>query len=555
MNIGSSNFKEVIDNNWYFVDKTLIVKDFLNDGGKIVLLPRPRRFGKTLNMSIIRYFLEKSNEDRSYLFKGLNIEKETDIMKKQGSFPLIYLTFKDEKHNNFDIFIESIKKRISSMYKEFYYIYNSLEFKDDKDYFDNIVNRQCSNQDLEISLFRLSEYLNTYYKQKVIILIDEYDTPIHDGYFKNYYNEIIAFMRNFLSSALKDNDNLEKAMITGILRVAKESIFSGMNNLAVYSLLSCNYSDKFGFTEEETVNLLKYYRLDSKIENFKTWYNGYIFGNTTIYNPWSVLSYINEYERDFMAYWVNTADNKIIRKLLAEGNEDVKKGLETLYNDGSIETAINEDTTMSEIDMDKDNVWSFLLLSGYLKVISKRLENDTVIYKLSIPNREIKFMYSTIIKKWFSEGLIDSEYSNMIKALTMGDIKNFSKLFKRCVMTSFSYFDVNGRDPEKVYHAFVLGMLVSLNGIYEVRSNRESGIGRYDVMLIPKGQNNKKPGIIFEFKRYDTEDEETIVEILDEALNQIEENKYDTELKAYGVQNIIKLAVVFNGKEVHIKQG
>lgn len=552
ISLGKSNFKDIIDNNRYFVDKTLIVKEFLDDSSDIVLIPRPRRFGKTLNLSIVRYFLEKSTEDRSYLFKGLNIEKETEIMKKQGSYPVIYLTLKDEKHRTFDIFIESMKKQISSLYKGFYYICSSLKFENDKDYFDRVINERITNQEIELSLFRLSKLLNEYYNQKVIILIDEYDTPIHQGHFENYHAEMIGFMRNFLSSALKDNNNLEKAMITGILRVAKESIFSGMNNLSVYTVLSYKYSDKFGFTEEETVELLKYYSLDSKVEDFKAWYNGYIFGNTTIYNPWSLLSYINEPERDFMPYWVNTAENKIIKNLLAEGDEETKKGLETLYSGGYIETTINEDTVMSEISIGTQNIWSFLLLSGYLKTIDKRKENDKFYYKLAIPNKEITIFYESLIEKWFKEGFVDNEYRNMLKALTEGDIKNFSKIFKRYAMTSFSYFDTSGKDPEKVYHAFVLGMLVSLSGTHEVVSNRESGIGRYDVSLIPK--DIKKPGVIFEFKRYDIEDEESIEEILDEALDQIEKKKYDTELKNRGIKEIIKLAIVFNGKEVHIKK-
>lgn len=554
ISLGNSDFKDIIDNNYYFVDKTLIIKEFLEDYGKIVLLPRPRRFGKTLNMSIIRYFLEKSDEDRRYLFKDLKIEKETEIMEKQGTFPLIYLTFKDEKHSSFENFIESMKKQASSMYKQFYYIYDKLIFDDDKNYYMNIINRKCSIQDLEVSLLKLSEYLNNYYNKKVIILIDEYDTTIHEGYFNNYYIEIIRFMRNFLSSALKDNINLEKAMITGILRVAKESIFSGLNNLEVYSILGEKYSDKFGFTEEETVELIKYYKMADKLKDFKRWYNGYIFGSTTIYNPWSILSYINKPDREFMPYWVNTSENSIIKNLLAEGDEEVKLGLEKLYNGGFIESIINEDVVMEELDKGNENIWSFLLLSGYLKATERKFDEDSnlFVYKLKIPNAEINILYRNIIKKWFKEGFIDNEFKKMLRALTDGDIKNFSKIFKRYVMTSFSYFDVTGRDPEKVYHAFVLGMLVSLSKTHEVVSNRESGIGRYDVSLIPK--DIKKCGVIFEFKRYDKEDEDTIEEMLDIALKQIEEKQYDTELKNRGINNIIKLAVVFNGKEVHIKE-
>lgn len=434
-----------------------------------------------------------------------------------------------------------------------YYIYNSIEFQNDKDYFDNIINEKVSNQDLEVSLFRLSKLLNDHYDQKVIILIDEYDTPIHSGHFEGYYSEMIGFMRNFLSEALKDNKNLEKAMLTGVLRVAKESIFSGLNNLKVYTLLEEEYSKIFGFTEEEVNNLLLNYDCNEKVDIFKAWYNGYIFGDEIIYNPWSSLYYLSSKSKEFKPHWVNTGENSIIKTLLAEANEDIKLGLENLYKGEFIETTIKEDVVMNEISLRSENIWSFLLLSGYLKVINKRVDGRKIYYRLAIPNYEIISFYEDVIERWAQEGFIDSEFKKMLSALTQGDIKNFSKIFKRYVVTSFSYFDTSGKDPEKVYHAFVLGMLVSLSGTHEVVSNRESGIGRYDVSLIPK--DIKKLGIIFEFKRYDKEDEESIEEMLDIALNQIEEKKYDTELKNRGIENIIKLAIVFNRKEVHIKQG
>ncbi|MGL5087401.1 MAG: AAA family ATPase, partial [Clostridium sp.] len=384
--------------------------------------------------------------------KGLKIEEDTEIMKKQGKYPVIYLTFKDEKHNGFDGFVESMRNHISSLYKSFYYVYDRLKFDDDRNYFDIIINRKSTVKDLETSLFRLSEYLRIYHNSKVIVLIDEYDTPIHEGHFKNYYLEIVGFMRNFLSAALKDNINLEKAMITGILNIIKEthyshafvgvsdshkrhafgsllneSIFSGLNNLEVYSVLSERYSDKFGFTEEETIELLKYYNLDGSLTGFKKWYNGYIFGSTTIYNPWSVLSYINKPDREFMPYWVNTSENSIIKSLLAQGTEEIKLGLETLYNGGYVETEINEDVVMSELSNGNENLWSFLLLSGYLKPIEKIKRDDVFIYKLSIPNTEIKYMYRSIIQKWFKEGFISNDFNNMLKALVIGEVELFEE--------------------------------------------------------------------------------------------------------------------------------
>lgn len=554
ISLGTTDFKEIIEKDLYYIDKTLIIKEFLEDSGKIVLLPRPRRFGKTLNLSTIRYFLEKSNEDRSILFKGLDIEKEEEIMKELGKYPLIYLTFKDEKHSSFEKFKENLKIHISDLYKKYYYLYSELKFEDDRKYYDSIINRSASQGELEISLYKLSEFLNQYYNQKVIILIDEYDTPIHESYFRKYYEEMIEFIRNFLSAALKDNINLEKAMLTGILRVGKESIFSGLNNLEVYSILDQRYSKMFGFTEKEIHNLLVDFDLKENLGDVKKWYDGYIFGKETIYNPWSVLTYANKSDRGFAPYWVNTSENSIIKEILADGDEEVKIDLENLCKDIPIETYINEDITMSEISIDKDNIWSFLLVSGYLKTVGRTFDEDRnlYLYKLKIPNIEISILYKNIIEKWFKESFVDSEFKKMLKALIEGDIDNFAKIFKRYVLSSFSYFDVNGKNPEKVYHAFVLGLLVSLSKTHEVVSNRESGIGRYDVSLIPK--DTKKHGIIFEFKRYDKEDAESLDEVLIGALQQIEDKKYDTELRNRGIKNIIKLAIVFSGKDVYIRE-
>lgn len=550
--LGTSDFKTIIDNNSYFVDKTLIIKEFLQDSGKIALLPRPRRFGKTLNLSILKYFFEKSEKDNSYLFKGLKIEKESEIMKSQGKYPLIYFTFKDEKHSDFDGFIESMRIKIASLYKEFYYIYESLDFKSDINYFDRIINEESSIKDLEMSIFRLSKFLSQYHNTNTIILIDEYDTPIHEGYFKEYYVEIVGFMINILSSALKDNINLEKAMITGILRVAKESVFSGLNNLEVYSILGKGYSDKFGFTEEETMKLLKYYSLDNYIEKFKEWYNGYVFGETVIYNPWSVLSYINKPDRGFMPYWVNTSENGIIKTLLAEGSEEVKLGLESLCIGGFVETEINEDVVMSELINEKQSIWSFLLLSGYLKPIEKTWVKNKFIYKLKIPNEEIMYLYETIVEKWFSEGFISNDFNNMLKSLITGEIELFEEYFSDYVLKSFSYFDISGENPERVYHAFILGMLVALNDTHEIISNRESGLGRYDVSLIPKDKNQL--GIIMEFKSIKINSKMTLETGLEKALNQINKKIYETELKTRGIKNIIKIALIFKGKEVIIKK-
>lgn len=549
--LGISDFKELIDGDKYFVDKTLIVKEFLEDNGKVVLLPRPRRFGKTLNLSIIRYFLEKCDENRRYLFNGLNIEKETGLMTKQGKYPVIYLTFKDDKHNNFENFIEMFRHKISSLYSSFNFLNDSLD-DIEKRYFNDILYRKSSQSELEISLFKLSEYLNKYYNEKVVILIDEYDTPIHEGYFKEYYAEIIGFMRNFLSAALKDNLALEKAMVTGILRIAKESIFSGLNNLAVYGLLSEGYSDKFGFTEVEIEKILLDFNINDEANEFKEWYNGYIFGNTTIYNPWSVLSYISERNRGFMPHWVNTSENSIIKELLSKADNDIKLGLEKLHAGEYIETTINENIVMTEIDKSSENIWSFLLLSGYLKAYDKRIDKIKHYYKLKIPNNEILSLYEDIIAKWFTESYVESDFNKMLKALVIGDIEFFEEYFSDFVLSSFSYFDVSGKNPERVYHAFVLGILVALDNTHYVLSNRESGLGRYDISLVPKDITKK--GVIIEFKSVMKKSKNSIEEHLEDALNQIENNKYEMELLDREIKDIIKLAIVFKGKEVYIKE-
>ncbi len=515
-----------------FIDKTLIIKEFLEDSGKIVLLPRPRRFGKTLNLSIIRYFLEKTEEDTSYLFKNLNIEKEKEIMKKQGKYPLIYLTFKDDKHRNFENFIDIFRFKISDEYSRFMFLLDKLD-EQNKQYFNDILFRRASVSQLEISILKLSEYLNKYYNHKVIILIDEYDTPIHHSYFEGYYDEMVGFTRNLLSACLKDNINIEKAMITGILRVAKESIFSGLNNLKVYTLLKKEYSQVFGFTEDEINKLLLYYNEVDKREEFKKWYNGYNFGQTTIYNPWSTLYYLSSVDKYFMPYWINTSENKIVKTLLAKGDEDIKLGLENLYKGGYVETTINEDVVMKEIDNGEENIWSFLLLSGYLKVVDKYFENKKFVYKLKIPNEEITCLYENIIGKWFIEGYGSNDYNNMLKALTIGDIELFEEYFSMYMLNSFSYFDTSGNNPERVYHAFVLGMLVSLS-------------------LIPK--DNTKPGIIMEFKSLRINSKKTLEDAMEKAIEQVNKKLYETELKNRGIDNIMKIAMVFKGKEVLIKE-
>ena len=548
--LGESDFRSIIENNEYFVDKSLLIKEIFEDSSRIILIPRPRRFGKTLNLSMIRYFVERCDEDRRYLFNNLLIEKEQDIMKRQGIYPTIYLTFKDEKHDKFEDFQMKLAFFVSEIYKKHYYLYESLTFQVDKDYFDKIINKVSTKAELEMSLKNLSKYLYDYYGEKVIILIDEYDTPIQHSYFSGIYDDTIAFMRNFLSNTLKDNIYLEKALLTGILRVARESIFSGLNNLDVYSILKEGYSDKFGFTEVEIEKMLNDFNIVEEKDEFKRWYNGYLFGNTVIYNPWSTLSYLKDKNEYFMPYWVNTSENKIIKTILSKGSDGLKKSFEELLKGNTIETTIDENIIMADIEANENNVWSFLLLSGYLKVVNKIRKEDEIYYEVAIPNVEVKHMYNKIIKDWASESYVSSEYNEMLKALINFDYEVFEEIFIDYVEKSLSYFDVSGEEPERVYHSFVLGMLVALNNTHYVLSNRESGYGRYDVMVIPK--DITKPGIIIEFKRARKNNKKTIEQLIEEAKKQIEDKKYETELLSRGITDIKKLVIVFKGKEVFI---
>ncbi|QXM05193.1 AAA family ATPase [Crassaminicella indica] len=552
--IGISDFKELITENYYYVDKSLFIKGIIDDGAKVILLPRPRRFGKTLNMSMLRYFFEKSDEDNKYLFENLKVNKYKDIMGMQGKYPVIYLTFKDVKDTKFKKSYEKVKDIISDEYDKFRYLLESEYLSDvEKIYFKKVLYKEASQGEYEMSLKNLSKYLYKHYKQKIIILIDEYDVLIQSGYLNNYYSESIEFMRNFLSGALKDNIYLEKGVVTGILRVAKESIFSGLNNLKVCTMLNEDYSSNFGFLEYEVKKILKYYNIEYEIDEVRNWYNGYIFGENVIYNPWSILSYVDNYKEGFKAHWVNTSSNDLVKEILTSSGEAVKKELEDLMMGKDIIKIINEDISMKDIDKSAESVWSFLLFSGYLKVVRKKRKEGRLYCNLKIPNKEVLYLYEEIIMMWFKENINNEKFNLMLKSLINKDIETFEDILAEFVLSSISYFDVSGDDSEKVYHAFVLGMLIALSNEYEVKSNKESGYGRYDVALIPKDKN--KLGIIMEFKKVNKRRKETLEIACNNALKQIKEKNYKQELLDRGVRDIIELGIAFEGKEVLVVEG
>ena len=563
--IGIDDFKELVEQNYYFTDKSLLIKELLDSGAKVTLLPRPRRFGKTLNLSMLRYFFEKV-VDRSYtsihfpaentqyerglsrrhLFNGLKIEQHADCMKHQGKYPVIWLTFKDVKTEKWDDCYEKIRKVISAEFKRhFDVIRNSLSEQELRKIQD-IIAETASHASYENSLMDLSHYLEHVYKAKVVILIDEYDAPIHAAYLNGYYNEVIGFMRGFLGAGLKGNNALNFGVLTGILRVAKESIFSGINNLRVCTLVQDSYANQFGFLEDEVRAMLTYFELENKLDEVRRWYNGYQSGSYKVYNPWSIINLAGN-KGVIQAYWVNTSDNLLVRDILKKSQPYMKEDVEKLMHGESLHTLINENLTLLDIDHDENALWNFLLLTGYVTFENYHQEGRFWYANLKIPNEEIASLYETTVLSWFKEKGISQDYLRMLTCLTHGDAAEFKRMFELFSYEALSSFDITGREPERLYHALTIGMFVALQGSHEVRSNRESGLGRYDVSLIPK--DHTKPGIILEFKKVDIKKNETLESAAQNALNQIEERDYETELRARGLNKIIKIGIAFSGKE------
>ena len=555
--IGISDFRKVIEEGFYYVDKSLFIKEVIDNGSETILVPRPRRFGKTLNLSMLRYFYEKTKEDTSPLFHHLNIWQQGEAYTgKQGCHPVIFLTFKDVKCANWEDCEKQLKRVIREEYRRHDYLLEQSVVKSpEKEEYQAILALSADNTTYENSVKQLSAWLHHYHGQKAVILIDEYDTPIQGGYMNGYYSQIIGFMRNLLSGSLKDNNHLEKGVLTGILRVAKESIFSGLNNLEVCSLLSPKFSHSFGLLEEEVERMLLDYEAELKIDEVKRWYNGYIFGNSVIYNPWSILHVADKWREGMQPYWVNTSSNDLIRQIISHSGAAVKQDLESLICGGTIEKVVDDSIVFAEIENSPDTIWSFLLMSGYLKIISKERRDKKLVGQLKIPNLEVEYLFEEIILSWFNHSIYSDKYQMLLKGLVSGDLETFEAVFREFVLKSFSYFDTaqkeTEQDAEKVYHAFVLGLLLGLSNTHEVKSNRESGYGRYDVMVIPKDPTQL--GIVIEFKKVSTLKKETLEEAAEAALQQIAQKRYTQELTDRGIASIIQLGIAFQGKAVHMK--
>jgi len=553
--IGESDFKEIRKKKGYYVDKSLFVREIIKCPHKVILLPRPRRFGKTINISMLYHFFEKKGQDKSNLFDDLAINKTEEFKEHFSKYPVIFITFKDIKNQTFEASLTKIARLIHKVLQQHSYLLNWEKLSLVASHlFKKILNQTAEIGDYEDSIQIISEQLEIYHNRQVVILIDEYDTPIHAGYTNNYYDDMISFMRNLLSGAFKDNSSLFKGVITGTLRISKESIFTGLNNIGVYTLLEENFNKCFGFTRDEVKIILSDFDLSNYYDDILKWYDGYNFGDNTILNPWSVMNFIFDRKKQFKPHWLNTSSMEMIEEVVLGKPEEQKRILRNeltdLIQDGYIKKNIDENIIMQDLyKKNNDVIWSFLLHSGYLKQI-ERIDNEFEnIYKLQIPNMEVKIAYRKLIQKWFEETVNLEALQSMLQSLKEGNISLFEKHLKEISLVIMSYHDFSNT-PEKVYHALVLGMLVWLSNDYDIRSNRESGYGRFDILFKPKNLNNQ--GIIIEFKRIDNDEDSE--KILNSALEQIHKKKYDVELKTAGVNHLLKIAVGFKGKEVHVKK-
>jgi len=559
LDLGNSDFKSVIVNGNYYVDKSLFIKEIIKAQKQVILLPRPRRFGKTLNLSMLSYYFDIAQSSKENLFKDLKIwQTEDEIKARYAKYPVIFISFKDAKEENWKDCLELITSEISDLYSQYLYLLeNEVLSVSEKDEFGRIVNKKATKIEYQRSLKKLSNYLYRYHNQNVVILIDEYDTPIQAGY-KKFYEQSISFMRNLLSGAFKDNKYLYKGVITGILRVSKESIFSGLNNVSVYTVLDSQFSDQFGFTENETKQILSDFEVPTAYELVKMWYDGYRFGETKdIYNPWSILNYVVSHQSGFKPFWVNTSSDELIKGLLKNKKESfTREQLLKLINNETIEKEIKENFAFPDLDHDKELFWDLFTFSGYLTTVSKT-GIDT--YELRIPNHEIKYVFQNIVLKWLN---IDLKIRKTVleettKYLTTNQIDKFEKGFKQIIGDTFSYFDIKS-EPENIYQSYVLGLLAIIGDDYIIKSNRESGEGRYDILLIP--HDKTKYGIVIEIKqlvKFAKEDKvkfnQRINHKIMEAQQQIEQNQYYKELIDSKIEKIIKLPIVFAGKEPFMK--
>ncbi len=547
--IGVSDFQELIEKKYLFVDKTLLLHDIIEDGSKVILITRPRRFGKTLNLSMLYYFLQSNTPVTSNIFENLLISKDKAFCQRhQNQYPVIFLTFKDIKQSTFESSYENITLLISKLYREHRYLLNDdCLYEDEKSNFMKIIKKEASRAELENSLITLAEYLQRKFQKNAMILIDEYDTPIQEAYMKGYYPEMIALMRGMLGPALKDSKYLDKAVITGITRVSQESMFSGLNNIEVYSMLREDYGQYFGFTEEEVIELIKHSSQDLSLDGIKEWYNGYQLGKHVLYNPWSILNCLKQ--RGLLEpYWVHTSTNDLINKLLGHANISVKHQFESLLQGKTIKQSLAANLIFPDIEKQPAALWSLLLHAGYLKVLSSQVNDLELIAQIAIPNKEIRSVYNQIVKNWFSGDAGLEVYDKFIKSLIEGDVAKFKHYIASYLIQSGSYFNFNTSTSEQIFHVFVLGLVVGLREHYVINSDQESGLGRFDVIFMPK--DKKHQGILLEFKVAGTEAE--LLDKAQEALGQIKDRQYLQAFKQHEVTKVLAIGMAFYGKQLEL---
>ena len=557
--IGVEDFKKIIDKDGYFVDKTLMIQSLIESQAMVTLFMRPRRFGKTLNQFMIRRFFEdertRSGEriDNGYLFDGLKVTAcGEEVLQHQQQYPVIFLSLKSAKQPNFEEAYKKICRALAEEFRRHQYLLEGNSLADDqKIMFQKIMAEQADYSAYNDALKFLSECLWQYHGKNTIILIDEYDVPLENAYLEGFYDRMIQFIRSLFESALKTNPYLEKSVITGCLRISKESIFTGLNNLETDSVLHTRYADSFGFTEDEVKAMLAYYDLAAELPEVKRWYDGYLFNETEIYNPWSILKYVNDRKdkvtKFALPYWSNTSSNSIVREMVGEADEMAKADLETLINDGTIEKPVHEDITYGDIHQSQDNLWNFLFFTGYLKKISERKDEsgETLYLTMAIPNTEIKTIYKNSIAYWFEQRMKETDRSPLKHALETGDCEAAEDFINRQLADTISYYDY----AENFYHGFMARLLVNIGG-YRVKSNRESGNGRPDIVMTESKFRGR--AMILELKISDTI--QGMEKKCEEALTQMKEQKYESSLEDDGYQPILKYAICFFKKGCMVKK-
>jgi len=537
--IGLSDFKHLIEEDFYYFDKTKFIDEIIKDGAQVKLFTRPRRFGKTLNMSMLKYFFDiKEAEENRKLFKNLYIEK-TESFKEQGQYPVVFLSLKDLKATTWEEMEMGIKSTISRLFLDHRYLLNDLD-KFDTITFENIIMKNTNIEDLKEALKFLTESLYKKYSQKVVVLIDEYDSPLVSAYINGYYNKAKDFFKTFYSTVLKDNSYLQMGILTGIIRVIKAGIFSDLNNLSTYTILSDVYTDSYGLTEEEVEKSLKDYGIEAEISKVKDWYDGYKFGDSEVYNPWSIINFLRF--KELRAYWVDTSGNDLINDVLKKITKGTVRALERLFNGEGLRQNISGTSDLSKL-LDENELWELLLFSGYL-TIEEKIDEDN--YILRLPNKEVRTLYrKTFLEKYFGRG---NKLSDLMEALIENRIDEYEENLQEILLTSVSYNDTK-KGNEAFYHGLIMGMGLYLEGEYITKSNIESGLGRYDFSVEPKNKN--KRAFIMEFKS--TDSVEKLEEVSKEALQQIEAKKYDVSLKQNGIKEITYLGIAFCGKQIKIR--